>query len=425
MFKAFHKEKSKKLLSLQFSQEVFNILAEASSDEESYIAECIIELLKCMEAFNAMAEKAIDCEILSPCLYDIEQIVYNWLRTYCAKTNTRGRNAMRTLMRALEENYCTLMALNPVLWIPPGTSHQTATEMHMLWDSITSGTGNIQIVSKDPSFISCIKFGIAKLLQTSYGRQMLTVLNTLQKEPNCTIFIGKNWKKVFKGQPGEKEWKPGSGVFAFVTVQHPEDRSFCCQENGPGKGTGSYVQIDITPEPFMVGMQDEPLYVPCFITLGHELGHAYNILLGQRCDIMILPQGYPVDQFEQSYWSNPEEFQNILHHENILRAQFGLPQRMYHIDYAGWQRSRRYVRILEDLKELLGQAGVDLTTLKNEATQAHFQGLINQLTDAFIEATTIEDYDKKLQALEQLKQDAEQAVKELHKALTEQASNSN
>lgn len=419
MGNADKKEASKKSSSLQFTQEIFSILAEASQDEEARLTEVFRQLLALMQEFNNRAAKSAQSEALSPLLYEIEQIAYAWQREHSIMSNRWGREAMRALLLELEDNYCSLMSLDPVLWIPPGTDKEAAIEMQDLWHSITARAGNIQIISEDQNFISCIKFSIAKLLQKPYGRHILFELNQPQKGPDRIISIGESWKHVFKGQPGEIEWKEGSGVFAFLTVQNPKDRSFCRQENGVGVGTGSYVQITIAPEPFLVGLEGQPLYVPCFLTLGHELGHAYNILLGQRCDALVLPSGYPSDFARQRYWTNPEEFQNILLHENVLRAEHGLPQRMYHIPYHGLQIPQE----TQKFHDLMDQADTLRSALTDEITRSNFQARMDALAARQISLQSVDEDEtdlvmmERLKELEKLNEELKQLIQELKAAL--------
>jgi hypothetical protein len=142
--------------------------------------------------------------------------------------------------------------------------------------------------------------------------------------------------------------------------------------------------------------------MPFFITLGHELGHAYHNLTGQICDAFILPTGYPAEFAEQSLWSTPEEYQNITKNENPLRAKHGLPLRKYHRDYAAVCRVRR----LKQLKERMEQVDQQIAALQEKDpthTNLFQQAVtIQMLMQDVEEPGVLEEVEEKVAQLEEI-----------------------
>lgn len=317
----------------EISSKVILSLQQASSKPGTCITGALFEkLLLLIKQFNSNTAQVTPSEVIVhsqlTLLDQTEQIAYTWQCENNAQANETDRDVMSALLLEIEEKQTILVQKSPSLWIREGTENGVQEEMKVLWESITAGKGNIQIDQTDPQFVHSIRASITKLLQGVHGREILSTLNCQQESPDRIIWIGKDWQKKFANTRVEKDWKPGSWAFPYARIQNADATS----HRQGGKGTGSYVQIDIKLSPPLVGLHNEPLYMPAFITLGHELGHAYHNLKELSIDPVNPPPGYFTDEAEKAIWSEPEEYQNITQNENQLRKEHGLPARQYHID---------------------------------------------------------------------------------------------
>lgn len=254
----------------------------------------------------------------------IETLVNSWIQTHSATMNEPDRAAAFALAAQIEAEHTRLIGLNLAaghpLWTGLGRKDKTNVSIQKLWRSLSTNAGNIKI--KDgPERVATLA-GMAKLLQGAHGRSMLTELNRAQKDPTRNIRIGPDWKKEIEGTPAGADYKSGeSGAIAYGSTQKEDDRS-----HSDNTGTGSYVQIAPGGSVPVTGLHDEPIPMPRYITLGHELGHALHNLRGTSQTVW----GRAVNPLEQSLWSNPEELRNIEGEENPLRQEHQLPTRAYH-----------------------------------------------------------------------------------------------
>ncbi|HZR39102.1 MAG TPA: M91 family zinc metallopeptidase [Ktedonobacteraceae bacterium] len=331
-----------------FPPEIVSGLHEASKQPTTRISASFCEtLIPLILDFNACTQtrELAAVKQMFACLDKIEQVAYQWMCDHNPSADEMGREAMRALLSALEQDQCILIheccrsSETLFLWISPAIDQETAKVIKHLWLSIIAGTGNIKIVSTDPSFICPIWANMAKMLQTQHGRYMLSTLNVPQSDPARAIQIASDWKAAFAAY-GIEKWQPGSWALPYAASYKEGDKS-----HYNGIGTGSYVQIPRKEMIWQCGEQNEPLYQPGFITLGHELGHALHNLQGKSRGHDPVQKGQEgvgesdaeLDKWK-SFWGNDwEEYQNITNNENALREQSHLPRRRYHAGYCNYQ----------------------------------------------------------------------------------------
>lgn len=272
-------------------------------------------------------------------LHEIEQLAHGWMRDNHQNANQSDRNAVFGLLNEVESHHAQLVQKTlqggHELWLPDSVNDNEKNRARGIWSSIREGQGNVRVEGND-EFRTRTLASTAKLLEGQHGRDMLEELNADQGDnADRQIRIGGNWQQEFLQIPGS-EWKAGSWASSIHSIRDRNDLRHRSPDPGlRGEGSGSYVQIDDDSPP-VSGTHDEPLHMPSYITLGHELGHAVRNLRGEsRGPGYDRPGDLSHDnEFEQrlqrTLWTSPEEHQNITQHENALRAEHGLPDRSFH-----------------------------------------------------------------------------------------------
>ena len=97
--------------------------------------------------------------------------------------------------------------------------------------------------------------------------------------------------------------------------------------NGTNHAIGTTVAVDVNNQPSLPteeGMQEAPL----FITLGHELGHAFRTAKGINDESLW-------DSFVSSTITKDELYASM--YENFIRNEHGIPLRTHYATKVGWQ----------------------------------------------------------------------------------------
>lgn len=268
----------------------------------------------------------------------------------------------------------------------------------LLWRSIVTGAGNLRIAEKQLDFRNRMLAAIAKIMQGPGGRAMIAEINAGGVEAAKRITLSSNFTDELEGtnrdEAAKNEAIPLSDIVNLEQLQgeqapdkayqlnyiSPEDallleneqinvyhgnvddmaafNRFLMTNDQPyiryrnevyrmGTGTGSYVRIQTQGSGRLVGENDQEIFTPEFVTVGHELGHARRLLKGAS-----IPHGLSLDTLgvaagvDQELWNLPEEFVNIKGVENMIRGEHRIDARKYHSGTATSVRGMKNFRQL-------------------------------------------------------------------------------
>ncbi len=264
-------------------------------------------------------------------LHDLEREVNGHLRNNPHSVSDEHRLQLFDFLRETEAHHVGLtresVKAGHDLWLPKSVKGHERKRARGLFRSIASGKSNIQITSDKEQFHYETLSGFGKLLQGKHGRDLIEELHAPQKDKERQIEISDDFGNRFKQDPES---------FALGQAAALHDTDLHSLKKGKADvGTGSFVRIYPEPPPQTIeehqtGIHGEAIHAPNFITLGHELGHARQNLLGTARSQGWFQGDRITDKSEQVRWSNPEEHRNITEDENVLRQEHRLPVRKYH-----------------------------------------------------------------------------------------------
>jgi hypothetical protein len=283
-------------------------------------------------------------------LHAVETRANAHLRDQRAGVAPEDRAALFDLLHQVDEHRTRLTARTlesgADLWLPQEVEGEDRQHAQDLWRSIAGGHGNLQVESATPGFREEALSSVGKLLQTPHGRGLLAELDAPQQKELRQVVVSEDFTKRFASLPEatheEGSWaQPISKAHGLGNLH--ED---------PKAGTGSYVRIagdrPGTLEEHEMGVEEEPIFAPRFITLGHELGHARHQLRGVSKNPVT---GEP-PSLDRLLWTEPEEKENITVEENRLREEHGLAQRQYHVSISAARAHRARFPLNQKLSEL-------------------------------------------------------------------------
>ncbi len=242
------------------------------------------------------------------------------------------------------------------LWLPDSVEGVDRDEARDLWSSISGNRGNLQVDQDDPEFRGKALADIAKLLQSKHARRMLGDLNAAPAGGNRTIDI-----------------KPTAGG----TDNAPKGT---LDDGHPGEGSISSINY-AEPASNSTGLQDEPIYDPTYIKLGHELGHASHYLKGTNSSSGKVENPETGEGQDKDLWTSQEEYNNITREENPMRADLGLAPRKYHKGYGDALRIRKLLPVRDELSRRYGSLPIDRDTHRKH-------GPLLEAAEAWIELDT-------------------------------------
>lgn len=303
-------------------------------------SEVLSQLLKGIQTFNEGedskekdSQKQIHGQIAR--LDAIEREANGWLRQAQGEVDPKARQAIFGLLSQTEEHHTELIDKtikgNHELWLPESVGKEERGETQELFRSLVTGSGNVQVRSKDPEFRKQLHGSFAKLLEGKEGRKLLGDLNAPQKGKDRGIILDRDFKDKKFNNTETGSQPEGSFAEPIARLERDENLHGLLPNKTPNEGTGSYVRLAEEPTPteedeFQIGAGGEPIHAPRYITLGHELGHARRALQGEsRPDFQD-----ETKDLDSLLWRNPEEKTNISETENALRDEHGLPRRKYH-----------------------------------------------------------------------------------------------
>ncbi len=340
-----------------------------------------------VDGFHALAETATFQERLRS-LKTLDDAIYAWFAAHPSSDIDAqpGGPEMRALLTESETEHRKLIDAvradgNALPIDTTGMTDLDRAALLVLWKSIAVQQGNIKLAG-DPAFLSRTYARLAKILQTSIGRELLTYLDSpdpradAPKDQTVTIF-GRiaDLDASFKDMEGGRDSNSSYARSVDTVADDTADQHFLQPPNSNGAdttftdatspndirqailagkggvnvggeaqafGTGSSVVVKMSepaPDPNedrrMYGAaQGEEIINPSFVTLAHELGHAMKIRAGALVSNVHKDNpffnAFEGDVKEQQLWDNAEEYVNIEDIENSVRAQSGMSERKYH-----------------------------------------------------------------------------------------------
>jgi hypothetical protein len=307
-----------------------------------------------------------------------------------------------------------------------------------LWREIMTGQGKIKMVG-DAAYNRKAKSWLTKLMDTQSGRQLLNKLDAgTLADFGTNIYLGQDQTQLPAGAlaaadpglniPPVSKATPlraahasldtdAGGGGRFHTANSAAgfkdavmDRRYAGVRVGGqryrfGAGTGAFVHVSPT-EPTMpvqagqerigaAGLEVPQTYMPKWLVLGHELGHALNMRRGASTENMVNPahsvfadqwSGKHGQELEDFWYHGSEEFLNITNIENAMRGDVGLDDRGSHSTPHGLMKVRRWRQLQVDLNYNAHKgylAGVDanvqadLDTNGLESVQTHLRQQLN------------------------------------------------
>lgn len=311
----------------------------------------------------------------------LDAAIHGWFARHVAGAiaDTENGTFMTAVLASSEEEHRRLVAAitkDPRL-LPVDTTDMGKAEQQQLldlWRSIVTGTGNLTIQSRlfKGAFTDRMLAGLAKLLQTPAGRELVGQLNAVQSDPGKRIEIGQDFTKQLKAlgrtDPADSQAVPktvegdvSSMAYSTESKDLPKDAKVADYTGKAepaafhafvsalpkgtthfryrstlyklGTGIGSYVKMAGKGELHAnIGTRGQEVLVPEFITLGHELGHSLRMMKGTTVPFVedIEKFGFAGSVSDKRLWNNAEEYVNIKGVENQLRQEHGMEERVFH-----------------------------------------------------------------------------------------------
>ncbi|HVB97313.1 MAG TPA: M91 family zinc metallopeptidase, partial [Chloroflexota bacterium] len=351
-------------------------------------------------------------------LQEIDRAIYTWFDQVSAHNEQLSASPHTPVLKQLlvdsDEEHVALIEKTKkkpgVLPFDTSTLDQEEVrQLTALWRSLVSGEGKIQLIG-DKSYRKRMLSDLAKILNTTTGRKLLTFLNTESESEQDTgtrnlltnIYIGQRTGQlptsvtsqlptqlqdsgVSRSQPlddskaymqdpvnlngaGRPQGFYGALTrrgFQTAVLNEKKGVVYQGKKYEFGEGTGAFVHVDTNGGPSsLTGSpgQDSEIISPRFITLAHELGHSANQRAGAgtagamgRYDDLFTMSGNATD-VAKTDWDDPEEMLNILNVENAVRSESGLVDRTSHKTPEGLKRSRRILSIRQQVTAQFGVA---------------------------------------------------------------------
>jgi|GEM_PF-7038263 len=331
-----------------------------------------------------------------------------------------------------------------------------------LWTSLMTGAGKVKMVG-DAGNQRKVRSWMTQLMDTPHGRAILENLDTPNNGRGATaldemtnVYIGQHTGQMPGTVTGDVGYNPNmknattdaqaqplkdvtttpldtraGGAANYNAVTNPNEfvdevlaGNAGVAMNGAeydfnAAGSGAFVNMEesahlptVTSTHQLMaggGMAKTEAYMPDWLLLGHELGHAVNMRAGSATNGSNQFPNATMEAFadqwsglaagprRQNWYGGSEEYINIIGNENRLRAQGGLDPRGGHTSPKGPKYVRRGQAISQALDAAtwvnnLGPAGHALqaeyntvnthvtTSLNKDSTQVQYQDLLQKAT---------------------------------------------
>jgi hypothetical protein len=406
----------------------------SSGDFQSKLADftgVLVQVAKLLDDYNAIADDTSKYQDRLNILHQLDGKIYEWFKTHPSPDLSKSPDA-KVLKDLLEESEAEHQEIihaiktdKSVLPIDPTDLEKADVNLvRSVWQSMVAGSGNIK-VRGDEGFNKKTFARLAKILQTKTGRDLLSYLNQSQKtgkgRDDRIIILptvkGTEFEHIEEGRTSESSY-----AYSLKHVTDKKDTSHEFQSksltsldtglpelsSAPdltqailegksgvksggkklefGEGSGALVKIVDKPNKKhkMAGEGDKEVLDPGFVTLAHELGHAFKIRAGAKAlksDSSILEALEP-DTIEQDLWSkDPEEFINVMGIENMIREQSGIHKRKYHKPLESVIAIRRKEGLKGQLNAILSKDPFVYQIPEYETVSQDFNSKMNALTD--------------------------------------------
>lgn len=361
-----------------------------------------------LTAYNNVATSTRKYATRLRILNSLDKKLYGWLNNRPSKdlANVSNSDLIHDLLKKSNTEHERIIDAikDQADMLPIDTKGMSSVEINQvkdLWQSIIAGSGNIKVLG-NKKFEKRTFSQLAKILQTPTGRQLLTYLDDTQKtganRDDRIIILEKlteEYAHIEEGRTSESSYamslnsfKPdntpetekNSHMMGFGSNLNgaPDENQYQAMNNAKdlntailsgakgitangqkmtfGEGSGAIVKItdnDVKTEK-MAGENKNEVIDPTFVTLAHELGHAFKMRAGALADNGSLStpfeQTLETNTDEQMLWSKkPEEFLNIQGVENPVREESGMQRRKYHKPLGSVIAYKRFAKLRDIL----------------------------------------------------------------------------